>query len=476
MKKRPSKRRQQAALFFTYGAMTFAVIVISAICILLALGYQFDTNKGKIAQGGLLQFVSVPNNATVTLNGKKLGFTTPGKIEIGAGTHTVNYTKEGYRSWSKKVNVKPGELRWLNSARLLPESIQTTPIDTLPHISQMLPSPDRKYIAIVPDQTKPQIILYDVRDSNNLNRQTTFTLEPEVVTEKADVEHIYSLVEWDFGARFMLLKHTFGDNTEYIRVDRTAENGKALNITKNFNLPFSDPHFSGTSGNILYALTNQDLRRVDLGAQSVSQPLISNIISYKLYREKDIAYISLVENEKIVGVYMNEKKTELARFGKDEDVKADLTKYFDDFYLAVAHGNSLQLIQNPTLNSKSTITLENADQIQWVDFSNSGRFLLAGKDFTYTTYDLETKERFSINQAGVLPRPDATPQWLDDYHVLNNSASELTMSEFDGTNVGVIVNAEPGLAATFSEDNIFLFSVGKTEAGHTLQASRLILN
>src|SRR5262249_48758655 len=98
-----SKRARLALRFFTYGVMTLATILLTTLAVFYAMGYRFNQNDLTFEQGGLIQFRSAPEGAQVYIDGALQGFTTPGRANLGAGTHTVSMQLKGYRSWQKTV-------------------------------------------------------------------------------------------------------------------------------------------------------------------------------------------------------------------------------------------------------------------------------------------------------------------------------------------------------------------------------------
>ena len=91
-----SPRKRKLALYFTYGVMTTAVVLISAVCIFLVLGYRFDLKNGDVEQGALLQLRSFPVGAAITLDNETLSFVTPGKRNVDVGEHTITMKLRGY--------------------------------------------------------------------------------------------------------------------------------------------------------------------------------------------------------------------------------------------------------------------------------------------------------------------------------------------------------------------------------------------
>lgn len=469
------KRKQLALRYFTYGVMSLAVVVISAICILLALGYGFDFKQNTVVQRALVQFRSFPQNATITLDNKELSFHTPGKANVDAGQHNFVVSLDGYRDWSKTVTLDAGELRWLNYARMIPKTVTTTNVKEFTTVSSNVGSPDRNWMALYNDPAKPEFTIADLRDSAKVQFQAV-TIPPTAYTVVAGQPSNFQLVEWDFGARFLLVKHTVGDKTEFIRVDRTNQ-VPAANITTTLNINITEIHFSGTSGNVFYARDATDLRKLDIAAGTISSPVASHVASFLLYKTDTVSYVSDKDEVRHVGVHINDQsKTDLRKYDTTQPVLTSISSYFSDTYVAIARGTSVEIIKNPLDKesaSKTYATVTLPVSASWLQISSSGRFVVAGTGTQFVTYDLETKETFSINLPGKSADNTKPLQWLDDYTLVSTADQNLRLSEFDGANQQVITDAAPGFYATLSDDGKQLFSVAKTTNGYALQASKM---
>ncbi len=472
------KRKQLALRYFTYGVMSLAVVVISAICILLALGYGFDFKQNTVVQRALVQFRSFPENATITMDNKELSFRTPGKANIDTGQHSFTMHLEGYRDWTKTVTLDAGELRWLNYARLIPKTVTTNSVREFTTVSSNIASPDRKWMAVWGDPAKPEMTIADLRDSD----KTLFTnvvIPPTAYTAVAGQPSNFQLVEWDFGARFMLVKHTVGDKVEYIRVDRTNA-VPAANITATLNINITEIHFSGTSGNVFYARDATDLRKLDIAAGTISSPVASQVNSFLLYKTDTLSYVKDKEDARYVGLHINDQnKTDLRKYDTTQPVLSSISSYFSDTYVAIARGTSVEVIKNPfdkDTAGKPYATITLPVSASWLQFSSSGRFVVAGTGTQFVTYDLETKETFSVNLPGKSADNARPLQWLDDYSVVSLADNSLRLSEYDGANQQVITDAAQGFFVTLSDDGKQLYSIAKTTNGFALQASKMTID
>ena len=470
-----SPRTRKLMLFFTYGVMTAAVAAISTICVLLVLGYRFDFGARTVEQGGLLQFRSVPESAKISLDGQELNFVTPGKRNVDVGTHEVRMYREGYRDWAKTVTVKAGELRWLNYARLIPKNVTTNSVHEFATLADEKPSPDRKWMALLPAADKPELIIADIR-ADDKPIFTSLALPAAAYTNVEGQAHHFSLVEWDFGSRYLLVKHIIGDKTEFIRVDRTNP-AATQNLTTLFSVPLSDVHFSGTSGSVFYGLETTNVRKLDSGTGTISQPLIKDVTHFTLYRTDTVAFTTHTGRTIGAGIYADNKAYIVRTYDDTVPVYAEVTMYFSKNYLAVARGTQVELVKEPELSKGSTIGTPKISLpagVQWLRFGASGRFVVVGNGTQYALLDIETNEKFTVNLPGTAADLSKPLQWLDDYSLVSSADKDLRITEFDGGNQQIITDAEPGYAVTLNDDSTLLYSVARTQTGaFSLQVSQL---
>ncbi len=468
-----SARTRKTRLFATYLAMTLAVAAISFVCIALVLGYRFDVEKGDVELGALVQLRSFPEKATINFDGEKLSFTTPGKRSVAVGTHSVTMSLKDYQTWQKTFTVQAGELRWLNYARLVPSKIVTNSLKEFPSVTGALPSPDKKWFIVQTVAEKPEFTLVDLREKTPVF--TSLVLPSNSYTTVEGQPHAFSLVEWDFGARYVLVKHTTGTVTEFLRVDRTNPTA-TVNVTGKLGVTVQDIHFSGTSGNAYYALQDGTLRRLDSGAGTISQPIQKGVTAFELYKEDTIAYTRNEGLSTIVGLLYNDKLTRVATYPADQPVMIDVSSYFSDTYVAVMRGTKIDTYFNPQIKSESKrlASITTPQTNSWVRFANSGRFVVTGNGSQFTTHDYETHETYSVNVPGTAGDPTKPLQWLDDFYMVSTANNDIRLTEFDGGNQHVISSVLPGSYMTLSDDGKFLYSLTKSQAGGVVMQQSLM--
>lgn len=471
----PKSRRKD--LFWRtviYLVMTLAVLALMGLSLFLVLGYSVD-NKGRAEQGGLIQFRSFPEGATVKIDGGKLGSVTPAKSNATAGQHNVTMERKDYRGWSKNFTLGKGELLWLN-ALLVPKSITTNESYQFNELTDFVASPDKKWIAAIEKSNEPNLKIIDIRDEKK-PKVSTLNI-PSTALKAVAPNDTFSIAEWDFGSKYLLVKHTSGQTTEWLRLDRSDES-KARNISR--DLAISQAHFVGNSGNIFYVLNDGMLRKINIEDDTLPSPIAENVKEFQLYKDNRVGFVRTDGDRQIVEAYQegNEPREVASIKGLEPNIHVALTSYFDDDYIAYTKGAEARLIKNPfSSHPESTATLSIGSNIDWLFFSNNGQFLVIQQGVSMASYDIERNmtTRFSIPGQSTYTRTNHL-EWLDDFHLWSDNGGVLSILEFDGANAEVIGNVSPGFDVTLSDNGKRLFSVGSNETTKkpVLQSSVMVL-
>lgn len=472
-----SPRTRLAIRFFTYGVMTISTIAISAICLLFALGYRFDNNSLSVTQGGLIQLVSTPTNAQILLNGKTQDFRTPNKTTVMAGTYDVTMKLDGYRDWNKTVRIEAGQILWLNYTRFVPNDITTSNIREFDTLHASLASPNRRFIVMQPSVSDPRLVVADIRNEDQVVFAET-TLPVSSYTQREGQEHTFEMMEWNLDGRYLLIRHTVGDVSEFIRFDRQNPS-EAINLSARFGA-ISRAQFAGNNGNVLYAIVGNELQQINVSGDD-RESLATGVTFFVVYRGDTIGYIADKQNKKEVGIIKDGRETAVSEAPAGTELSIAISHYFNHDYLAVANGQNVTIIKDPA-DAAITVDKVNEDfkidqpKAEWLYFSNNGRFLVSQHQGSFTTYDLELKDtykrQFATSQQVMRPF-----KWLDDYNLWVDLDNTLRIVEFDGTNERVITSVERGHSVTLSDNADVLFSIGKNNASnkHSLQSSPLTI-
>jgi hypothetical protein len=487
MYQRSSRKRQIIARTLIYAFMTLSVLGIVSVLMLVILGYSFNRQDGRIEQGGLLQFASIPSGATVTLDDTQLGTLTPSKASVDAKDHNVQMNLTGYRTWQKAINVHAGGIGWLSYARLVPTTIKPESLRTFSKLAGSLASYDRKWIMIQDDAASPALTLANIESETT--RYSTVTIPSTILTPAAQPEapQVFTLDSWSNDDGYMLVKRTYDtDKTEWLSVDR-AHPDKTVNLTTMFAVNASNVIFGSNNGRDLYIQTDDIVRKINLDAQTLSRPLASNVDTFSIFDNTTVVYVTKPDtahnNDRHVG-YVTDSMSAAETIWSYPEATASLHVAFGEYYgkqyVAVTHDTTLDLFSGtlPRGTTKANLRPEMSSTLTapatYLSISRNGRFAVAQLPDGYTTYDIELQKTDStvFKQPAVIQRK---LPWLDDYIILSDRGNMLRFYEFDGSNQQDIMPVIEGQAASLSNDNKYLYGFVQTKDGISLDRAKLII-
>ena len=466
--------------------MTLAVFVIVTFVAFFVLGYRFDTDNGRIEQYAFLQFGTSPSGATVTVDGQVIG-KTPNKSSTHAGKHEVVMWRDGYETWQKSIDVKAGTMMWLNYVLLVPKKLAVMPVATYESIYLTLASPKGRSMLI---QGRADVPTYDLVDlSSDTIKSTKLVIPTNTYSDATTVgiTHTFKIVKWDDGGRYVLVNHTYGDKAEWLVLD-TQDANLTKNITRLFNISISRIGFSGTSGNIFYALdSSSDIRKLNLSAGTISKPLVSNVTSFDIYESNIITYVgtdAIDASKHVAGLYREgDDNPHIMRSTtvKDASLHIATTHYFNENYIAISDGKKVDILSGSYPNTvadnltsmKVIASYETQCDIQSLTFSPIGEYVLMQSDDYFASYDLEHQSLASstIDGTGAV----SLLKWLDDNYVWTDRGGNLVIREFDGTNSHTINPVIIGQDATLTHNGRYLYSINKATTSYQLQRVTMIL-
>src|SRR3989338_10729888 len=132
-------------IFFRVLFFLFFVIVLASV-IAYARGYRFDLEKRLVRSTGIIATTSYPKAAKIYVNGELKGVTDT-NLTLPPENYLVEIKKEGYTSWSKKINLK-GELVINVDPVLFPINPSLSPLTNL-GIIKAIPTEDGDKIVII---------------------------------------------------------------------------------------------------------------------------------------------------------------------------------------------------------------------------------------------------------------------------------------------------------------------------------------
>lgn len=485
-----SKRREFITRVLVYGVMTLTVITIVTVAFLYTIGYRFDQSDRTVELSGLVQFTSVPTSATVEIDSVAQSQTTPAKRAVNPGSHEFVMWREGYETWRKTMTIEAGTLTWLNYARLIPKERTAESVASLAGVSSTLASPNKKTLAGIDSSgTNPSVRFYDI------NRETPIvkdvTIQPRDYFESDDKKgHTFKLHQWSYDSQRVLIEHTYKKNREWIVIDQ--QDGEVVeNVSQRFDLAISQVYFPEGNSSVLYAQTGSTVRRINIADDTVSAPLVANVDSFSLNKDT-LSYRTTVDEataKQSVGVMRYGQQPVLVHEQSTKGTPLQITTahYYNSDYIAVADDNEVIIYRGDlptTVQAISGLTkvyqIENEnDAFSDVEFSPTGRVILAYHKSGVTSYDLEREELFrGVSGDVTVPKNGQRFEWLDNYYLWSDWSVKdaMTLREFDGANVSTIATVVLGYDASLTSNGTYLYFTGKKADGTLeLQRIRMIL-
>ena len=486
MYKQPPKKKIVRRLIVIYGVMIALIASLVTLLVFFMLGYRFDGQEQRFEQTGLVQFDSEPRGAIVEVNKKRLSGKTATKTVVSQGTHEFAMWREGYETWWKQLAIQAGTVTWLDYARLIPKERPVESIHTFEQLEDVSFAPFGRFMIALQKPDVPELVLFDLRDAEN-TKQTVIKLPETALSGMEEgVVHRYEIDEWDQGGRYVLLKHSYSDQIEWLLLDREKPD-ELQNVSTIVNLPIVDAQLSGSSGNELYILTEGTIRLVKLSDGSLSRAYASRVQQFNLYGTGVITYVGTTENntERVVGVVQkdDQKPHVLKTITASPDVPVSITtsNYYHKDYIAISVGSQVEIMSGDYPTNEKTVdqtmkpvtTFDFVRPIKWLQMSGNGRFVLAQDDAGYMSYDLERGAQSTmIDFASPLSQK---LRWIDSYSVYNVEDGQLILREFDGANRHAILPADSRFASSLDQDDTYMYAVAATDKGYALQRVRMIL-
>lgn len=487
----PSKRTQFLRRTLSYGATILAILALVTILVFVILGYQFNKKDGKIEQGGLVQFSSQPGGADITLDGTKFGARTATKATMTSGSHYVTMSRDGYQSWSKSVAVLPGAILWLNYARLIPKDLPVEKLASFPAVSSSKASPDQKWMIIATDPSLADLQLADISQQTPV--VTKLALPASLYTAPAaGKSQQFTIVEWDKDSRYVLVKHTVEglDRIEWLVVD-TQSIDVSKNVTSLLNVAIDAAHFSPGSSQALYAQIAGDVRKIDLGAATISRPLVSNVEDFRLYRDNGVIFTTKLDpttKQRSVGYVLDSDTAPriLQTVADDgtQPFRLAIGEYFSDIYVATQYGTTLT-IRSGDLPKTSTdvaamqlVTTQHLTELaSRLSMITGSRFVVAESKNSYAVYDLELRKLTNTTYKGADTSAAQVPlEWIDGYMPWSDRDNTLRLYEFDGSNQHDIMPVAHSQAVSLARNGTYLYTISPVNGTQqNLQRVRLIL-
>lgn len=457
-----SKKFRNLRVIATNIFMCISVIVIVFVLMMIAMGFTF-TESGKLEQAGLIQLVSYPSDASVSIDGDtQFGHTEFSKM-LSSGSHQIKITKPGYDSWNKDQKIDAGLLTRIDWIRLFPKKSQTTDVHSFEDLRLATFSSNRKKM-LVAEADSNTLFFIDIQGDklkiNKLNLNDCLS-----TTAAKAVEGNLSVVAWNDNNSRAIIKWTLNDKTSWHLVD-LEHTDASINLTKYFNLNFDSILIENESASKLWALESGNIRLIDTNNLTISGSFANNI--EKIAHNRDIIAFVNVENDvRQLSIYKEGEKgaTTIAKLDNTDDktiIKLAMGSYWNEDWLAYSIDKKIYILNGkyPSYGknevSKLKLKLERDLDYspQLLSVNANQRVVVFSGDKYITSYDMETKDYFDTEISAQLTNIN----WIDDYLLWQNVDNAIIVRDFDGANRRkVISNVDNPFPVIISENNRWLY-------------------
>lgn len=134
---------------FSQVIILFFFLIVLITVIGYARGYRFDLEERSVKSTGIISATSNPKAAKTYVDGKLKGVTDT-NLTLAPGNYLIEIKKDGYTSWSKKINLK-GELVINVDPVLFPINPSLSPLTNLGVVKAVATEDGNKIVIIATD-------------------------------------------------------------------------------------------------------------------------------------------------------------------------------------------------------------------------------------------------------------------------------------------------------------------------------------
>lgn len=419
-----------------FGYILALIIVVGGARILIAYGngYTYDFKTGQLIHRGLIILGTNPSGANITLNGKKLHQKTTYHENFRAGWYNFTLSKDGYRTWNKRVEAVPSQVTLVQYVILLPQQLVSKTVITRPTLTQFTASPDRRHIAfVVPSGDDAGVWSLD---PGNGRQTKLYASTPASATAGAESD---TILDWaDDSSRLLISSHTDSGTADL--VVPASGSGQPINLTSAFGVTAGSVRFNASNAQQLYWESPDGLRRIDTGNQTISDILVAHEGGYTFAGDRIIYVDTTTGRAPSLWSLDGSGHTQrlVAKLAPSQAYNLDYVTYNGTSEAAVVAQDSHSVVLYSNVLSEPSAVSIPASATR-AKFSGSGRFVLLSDDQHVATYDLQYERTYAV------PAPYNAVTgltWFDNFHLLYVHGSDVVLSEFDGNYATVVAKSD----------------------------------
>ncbi|HXR49541.1 MAG TPA: PEGA domain-containing protein, partial [Verrucomicrobiae bacterium] len=476
------RRRLGHNIRLMIGYVLVGIALLLLTIILLFVAYGFGLQNGKVIQSGLLFLSSTPNPAHVYLNGVQYQNDTNTKLLLQEATYRVTLTRAGYRDWERPISVVGGQVEFYRYPFLFPLDLTAIAAQTYQSAPTLVSeSNDQNWLLVSQAGKLDSFDVYNL--ANPGQKPTVITLPAGTLTTAAGVQSL-AAVAWANDDNHLLLKHTYGPNTEYLLLNRSSP-ASSQNITKILQLPPTGITLSLNNGQsdhyLVYDATSQVLSQNSLGSPSLV-PLVDHILAFAADNDSSdtIAYVTPDSTNPLqvsVMIYNGGKKYLIRHEAAGQHYLLAATDYSGDTYVAISaeeantayvYKDPVEQITDPRFGVAVPAQAFTVTHPTYAGFSISGQYAVFENGARFAVYDVDNDQGFSYNVTDSLDSPMTHAEWMDGARLYYISHSQVVVFDYDGRNRQVLTPADSRYPLFFDSNYKFMYAF-TTDPANKLQ-------
>ena len=466
------KRAHRNRIVIGYGLFAVLIAFATMVLVFVANGYFIDS-RGEVIQNGIVFVDSKPRGAELYLNGEKQNRATDTRLVVPGGeNYDVELRKDGYRNWSRNIQLDGGSLRQLTYALLIPEQFEqglTTNLRS--NRVDSIQSPNKESVVISYQNNPLSLQVFDT--TSEIPSVAPLALDAALVSDPENAG-LLEFVEWADDNKMLLAKYTNVELVEYLLID-TENPERSSNLTRLLSngQPYSFSFRDGKSDEFYAFHTNQRLLyRANTTLIGQNPVLETPLLSFDTHRADWIVYAA--EN-----TLSNQVEIRFARTQDDVDILIRDNLMMSNEYLVEVHSlNNAPVLAfsspsenraiayadpeaflraNPEARLPLATTVLRATEPSQLLFSSTGRTLLvAGSTFASHEFRADRTHTYEITAER---NKQYDVAWVDDSHFTFTDVSNIQhVVDFDGSNQYDLLTSLPGVSY-FDKDLQTIFTM-----------------
>lgn len=473
------KRSNRIKLLVGYILVAIAISMGAFVLLFATSGYGID--NGQVIQKGLVFFDSRPSGSKIYVEGvynkeKHDIQTTATRMELKEGRYRVSIQNEGYRDWNREFNLEGGEVERMVYPFLFPKQTETQELKAYKATPGLVSvTPNRETIIV---QQPDNRLRLDVFSAIEPERPPVTVDMPATLFSGDKKAQKLEVIEWANDNSNVLLKHSFGDQFEYIVFNRN-EPAKSFNVSEVTNQKLYEVTLKDKKIDELFLHSTKDglLQLFNVKNRSVT-PLVSKVLAYHSHGDDMLLYISPHESDKkLTSVFIasSDKTYKLRDLPVSKTYVLEGARFEGAWYIVAgaAVADRVYIYKNPVdilSNDRPTTSIFARtliiDSPQYVSFSANTRNIAVQSGSKFAVYDIETDTQFKYVIEGKMDTSRAA-EWMDGHRLVTSVNLKSYVFDFDGTNRNELMNLNPAFDTLFDRDYDYAFSIATNSQNKT---------